>query len=179
MSDFYDDLADDYDAIFADWEASVQRQAQIIASLIAEAPILDVSAGLGTQAIGLALLGRSVLARDLSPALVNRGRREAARMGAALLGYEVADMRQCKHEDHGLFGSVIAFDNSLPHLLDDNDLTAALAAAFAALRPGGRYLASIRDYDTLAVERPAMDPPRLLGEEPTRRLVLGSVQPRH
>jgi SAM-dependent methyltransferase len=171
VRDFYDDLAADYDAIFADWKAGVHWQAQVIARLLPEDPILDISAGMGTQAIGLALIGHKVLARDLSPALVERGRQEAARMGATLLGFEVGDMRQSHAEDAGRFGSAIAFDNSLPHLLEDADLTAALSATFAALRPGGRFLASIRDYDRLALERPCMDPPRLLGVPPSRRLV--------
>jgi len=170
--DFYDALADDYELLFADWNASVVRQADVLAPLVGDGPILDVAAGLGTQAIGLALAGRAVLARDLSPRLVERGRAHAARLGAALLGYEVGDMRQARAEDRARFAAVIAFDNALPHLEDDDALVAALAAARAALAPGGVFVASVRDYDALAARRPAFDEPRLLGSAPSRRFVL-------
>lgn len=169
---FYDELAADYDAIFADWDASVRRQGQVLAALLGdvEGPILDVAAGMGTQALGLGLAGRQVVARDLSPALVERGRHEAVRLGA-VVGFEVADMRIARADDAGRFGAVIAMDNALPHLLTDQDLGATLAACRAALRPGGRFVASVRDYDTLVRTRPPFDEPRLLGPAPARRLV--------
>jgi glycine/sarcosine N-methyltransferase len=171
---FYDDLAADYDAIFLDWDASVRRQAGIIEPLLGLAvpdSILDVAAGMGTQSIGLALRGHSVLARDLSPALVERGRREAARLGASLT-FEVGDMRVAVAADAGRHAAVIAFDNALPHLDDDGALRDALAAARLALRSGGRFAASLRDYDALVATRPTMDPPRLFGDSPDRRVVL-------
>jgi SAM-dependent methyltransferase len=170
--DFYDELADDYELLFADWDASVRRQAQILLPLVGEGPILDVAAGLGTQAIGLALAGRAVVARDLSPRLVERGRAQAARLGATLVAYEVGDMRQACAADRARFGAVIALDNALPHLEGDDELVAALAAGKSALAPGGAFVASIRDYDALARERPAFDEPRLLGQAPARRFVL-------
>jgi len=51
---FYDALAPDYDAIFADWPASVARQGALLADLLADAPdpILDVACGMGTQTLG-------------------------------------------------------------------------------------------------------------------------------
>lgn len=79
---FYDDLAEDYTSIFADWDASMRRQADVVAELLgryfddATAPsatpadaaaagdaaagserlnVLDCACGVGTQAIGLAM----------------------------------------------------------------------------------------------------------------------------
>lgn len=173
VRDFYDDLAEEYHEIFADWDASVRRQGGILEKLLGDlggGTVLDVSAGMGTQAIGLALRGYTVKARDLSPGLVARGRREAARLGAKV-DFEVADMREPRASDAGRFAAVIAFDNALPHL-DEAGLRSALRNARAALRPGGRFLASIRDYDTLSAERPSLDPPRLIGTLPDRRMVL-------
>ncbi|HVS12519.1 MAG TPA: class I SAM-dependent methyltransferase [Thermoanaerobaculia bacterium] len=182
MSDpraFYDDLAEDYERIYADWDASVRGQGALIERWLregddaarADAPlrVLDVACGMGTQAIGLALRGHAVIARDLSPKLVERAREAAARLGASLdLG--TADMREPAPGTG--FDAVIALDNALPHLDTDDDLQRALRAARDALRPGGRYLASIRDYDRLADERPTLEPPRVLGEGASRRIVL-------
>jgi glycine/sarcosine N-methyltransferase len=169
---FYDELAADYDAIFADWDASVRRQGKVLAALLSdvEGPILDVTSGMGTQAIGLALAGRQVIARDLSPALIERGRREAVRLGA-VVDFAVGDMRIAHADDAERFGAVIAMDNALPHLLTDQELRAALAACRAALRPDGRFIASLRDYDSLARTQPPLDEPQLLGTAPARRLV--------
>jgi len=172
VRDFYDDLAGEYDAIYDDWDASIRRQAGIIKPLLKDANIvLDISAGMGTQAIGLALLGISVVARDLSPRLIARGCKEAARLGASL-EFQVGNMLEAWPADAGQFSAVIAFDNSLPHLENDAELRLALKAAKLALRPGGQFLASIRDYDSIIRFRPAGDPAREMGKSPTRRKVL-------
>jgi hypothetical protein len=42
-----------------------------------------------------------------------------------------------------------AFDNSLAHLLDDNNLFAAFQQFLMVLRLSGVFLCSIRDYDTV------------------------------
>lgn len=167
---FYDELADDYTGIFADWEASVRRQGELLDRLLPPGPVLDVAAGLGTQSIGLALRGRDVVARDLSPRLVDRGRKEAHRLGVPI-DYDVGDMREGQAEE-ARFAAVICFDNALPHLQTDDEIVRAFRAALHALAPDGVYAASIRDYDALATERPAMDPhPRLHGTKPDRRIV--------
>ena len=70
---FYDELSPFYHLIFQDWETSIERQADIIDGIIKSewgdnaSSILDVSCGIGTQAIGLAKLGYKVEASDLSP----------------------------------------------------------------------------------------------------------------
>jgi hypothetical protein len=65
--DFYDSLADEYEGIFADWDASIRSQAEVIGRLLGATPdpVLDIAAGMGTQSIGLALRGHRVVARDL------------------------------------------------------------------------------------------------------------------
>src|SRR3712207_9386386 len=87
---FYDRLASDYHLIFADWKQAVLRQGQILDALIrAEVSqpvqsVLDCSCGIGTQAIGLALRAYRVHATDLSPAAVERARREATSFGVEI-----------------------------------------------------------------------------------------------
>ena len=81
VAHFYDELADDYHLIYADWEASIRRQGDALDALIGQdrAVVLDCSCGIGTQAIGLALRGHRVTGTDLSPRAAARAAREATR----------------------------------------------------------------------------------------------------
>jgi SAM-dependent methyltransferase len=170
---FYDGLAADYHLLFEDWPQAVRRQGGVLDRLLREPlgdrplTVLDCCCGIGTQAIGLALLGQRVHATDLSPEAVGRAAREAARFGVSLtLG--VADVRALPDHVQGAFDAAIACDNSLPHLLTDDDLRRGVAGMAGALRSGGLFLASTRDYDTLARERPAATPVRVLAGLPRR-----------
>ncbi len=171
--DFYDALASDYHLIFDDWGAAILRQSAVIHRLLGSQRrrVLDVACGMGTQAIGLIQLGHAVVARDLSSALVKRARVEAHRLGTTL-DISVGDMRLAVAADRSAFDAVIAFDNALAHLETDAELFAALKAAHDALRPGGRLLASVRDYDDLVRKKPVCDPPRRLGSGDNERVVL-------
>ena len=148
---FYASLAPLYHLIYPDWEKSMERQAQMLDSVIREvwgsvSTVLDVSCGIGTQAIGLARSGYRVTASDLSPEAVERAKREAAARGVAI-AFSVADMRQA-HTHHGSpFDVVMSCDNSVPHLLTDDDILAAFRQFHACTRPGGGCVITVRDYE--------------------------------
>ena len=83
---FYDRLARNYHLIFEDWDASMKRQAAALGAILERecgAPsalrILDCACGIGTQTLGWASLGFTVIACDLSPASVEWTRVEAAK----------------------------------------------------------------------------------------------------
>jgi SAM-dependent methyltransferase len=152
VGDFYDRLAPFYHLIFADWEASIQRQAEALHGLIREAwgtdarRILDVACGIGTQALGLAGRGYAVTAADLSAGAVKRAQREAQQRRLDI-AVHVTDMRRADKIPGGPFDVAIACDNSVPHLLTDEDTLAAFTAMWQSLRPGGGVLLTVRDYD--------------------------------
>lgn len=174
---FYDDLSGDYDLIFEDWDASIRRQSNILNKLIRnyfnqpfrELKLLDCSCGIGTQAIGLALLGYDVHATDLSPSAISRAKKEAYRLGANLT-FGVADFRSLK-EVSEKFNVLISCDNSLPHLLNDDDLNKALRNIWDKLESGGLFLASIRDYDQLLKEKPRATIPVAYDDHKGKRIV--------
>ena len=98
-----------------------------------------------------------------------RAEREAATRDASL-SFGVADMRALASQVDGEFDVVLACDNALPHLLEDDDLRQAVDNMFAKLRPGGLFLASIRDYDRLVQERPRGEGPRVVDGIRGRRI---------
>lgn len=121
--------------------------------------MLDCSCGIGTQAIGLALRGHRVTGTDISPRAAARAAREAARRSLSLRT-AAADMRRLPFTD-GQFDTVVCADNSLPHLLTEQEVNAALAEMRRVLRPGGQLLLSTRPYDDLLRDRPAATPPQV------------------
>ncbi len=174
-ADFYDDLAEDYHLIFADWNATIARQAEVITGLLRaehgllSGRVLDASCGIGTQALGLAAREFEVTASDISAVSVRRCAREAASRGLSITT-AVADVRVLDVPNAGEFDVALSFDNALPHLLDDDALTTACVALRRVLRPGGVLLASIRDYDAIVQQRPSGDPPRSFPTELGERI---------
>ena len=150
MRDFYDKTARLHHLIFQDWDKSIERQAGQLASIIKErwkgaSTILDVSCGIGTQAIGLAKKGFIVTASDLSKGAVERAKTEAEHRGVEI-DFSVCDMRAAHDYHQRQFDVVLSADNSITHLLTDDDLLAALRQMFACTRPGGGCVLTVRDY---------------------------------
>lgn len=149
---FYNAFAPFYDLVYPDWEWSMARQADQLDQLIRDQwgkgvlTLLDAACGIGTQALGLANLGYSVAASDLSEIEIARARKEAE---ARELPIEtaVADMRDLSAWGTRCFDVVIACDNAIPHLLSDDDIRTAFAQFHAHTRPGGGCLISVRDYE--------------------------------
>lgn len=162
---FYDELADRYDLLYADWQASTARQARALDALLTAAlgpgphRVLDSACGIGTQALGLAALGHRVTGTDLSPGSVTRAAREAAARGLAL-PVAAADMRALPFPD-GSYDAVVCADNALPHLLTAAQVRAALAEMLRVLRPGGLLLLSTRPYGELREARPQSEAPHV------------------
>lgn len=173
---FYDSLAEHYHLIFEDWDRSIARQADIFQALLESRlgppplKLLDCACGIGTQTIGLARLGHAVAASDVSSAALRRAERETARRGLQVK-FHLADMRTISSLPYSDFDAVLAADNSLPHLLSDDDLTQALMSISALIRPGGAFVATIRDYDELLQTRPAFHGPFFFSDNGRRRIV--------
>ena len=176
---FYDTAAADYHLIFRDWLQAQEEQGRLLDRLIrtyidaAQFPlsVLDCTCGIGTQAIGLAKQdGYLIHASDISPQALARAKREAEQAGVRIT-FEVADMRTLSKTITEQFDVVIAFDNAIPHLLTDEDLSLAVQELRAKTRAGGLFLASIRDYDALLEERPQLVSPRLIATESGMRVL--------
>jgi SAM-dependent methyltransferase len=152
MTDFYDRITPFHHLIFEDWDRSIERQAEQLAGIIRDhwgadtRSILDVSCGIGTQALGLAVRGHCVTASDLSARAVERARTEAQTRCLGI-DFSVCDMRAA-YDHHGRqFDVVISCDNPIPHLLTDDEILLALRQMHACTRPGGGCLLTVRDYD--------------------------------
>ena len=150
VAEFYDALAPWYHLVYRDWEATIAQQGDALAALLAAEwgdgvrRLLDVTMGVGTQALGLAARGYQVIGSDLSASSVRRAGAEATRRGLTLRGY-VADVRALPARP-GSADAVLACDNALPHLLSEDEIQVALGECLQCLRPGGGCVISLRDY---------------------------------
>ena len=161
---FYDNMASQYDKLFFDWQATTREQALILDRIFRDrgfdrrARVLDCACGIGTQAIGLAALGYPVTASDISEGELAEARARAAKNGVEIR-FARADFCALSESFAEAFDILIAMDNALPHMLTAAALARAVNSIVAQLRPGGIFVASIRDYDSLLQIKPPYSPP--------------------
>lgn len=116
---------------------------RVVAAVVAagragpEMSVVDLGAGSGQLSIPFARLARSVLAVDISPAMI-----ELLRANAAAAGVDNVEARVGPIESIDLpAGSVdLVVSNYALHHLRDPDKAAALRSAAGWLRPGGRVV---------------------------------------
>ena len=161
---FYDNMASQYDKLFLDWQATTQEQAVILDRIFQDygfdrsAHVLDCACGIGTQAIGLAALSYRVTASDISDGELAEARKRAEKQDVDIR-FEHADFCTLSETFSEQFDIVIAMDNALPHMLTEEALDKAVKSIVSRIRPGGIFVASIRDYDSLLLSKPPYSPP--------------------
>ena len=149
---YYNQLAPYYKFIYADWEKSLRSQAAALNSVIREyfgdqiSTVLDAACGIGTQCIGLAELGYKVTGSDLSSGAIKLAKEEAQTRDLPI-DFSVVDMRQVWEYHQRQFDIVLACDNSIPHLLNEEEILQVFKGFFLTTKEGGGCLISVRDYD--------------------------------
>lgn len=161
---FYDNLASEYDKLFLDWQSTVKEQGLILDKIFRDngfhntAKILDCACGIGTQAIGLAVLGYNVTASDISDGELKEARERAIKNNVEI-SFKHADFCDLQKTFKKQFDIVIAMDNALPHMLSKSSLETAIKSITNQMATGGIFVASIRDYDVLLLDKPPYSPP--------------------
>jgi len=163
---FYDSVNSIYDSLFPNWRRMVFDQDAWLGPLIERGPegsealrILDVNAGIGTQAIALALRGHLVTALDRSLPALARARVEAAEYFGVLIDCCVADMRDLTCISDQRFDVAVSMGNSLCVLQTFEEQVLALTQVRQKLRRGGRFFVGIRDYRMAIRDRTSFDGP--------------------
>jgi SAM-dependent methyltransferase len=144
--------------------------------------VLDAACGSGGHALALARWGYDVAGADASPVMIELAQQKAAQAGLdvpfvvsdlAALGSkpglqasaglrsphpgdrpEAPVQESAANAKHALYDAVLCLGNSLPHLLTQEDLVAALRGMAGVLRPGGLLLLQNLNYDLRWVRQP-------------------------
>jgi SAM-dependent methyltransferase len=160
---FYDRLAPYYHLLYGDWEASVAKQGDALVRLLTQCgiragdPVLDAACGIGTQSIGLLRHGYELTASDISAGAVHRLNLELNKRGLHARS-QVDDLRSLGQIASESMAAVLACDNSIPHLLRDEQLLQCFSSCFRCLRPGGIGVFSVRDYAAIPRISPDVRP---------------------
>ncbi len=170
-TDFYDALAPMFD-VMTDWEARLAAEGPFLAARLQEAgarTVLDAACGSGGHVLWLARQGYRVVGADVSPVMIEIARRKAADAGLDV-PFAVTTFRHLPSAISHLpsaishlpsaishlptaishqpsFDAVLCLGNSLPHLLTQADLIAALRGMADVLRPGGLLVLQNLNYD--------------------------------
>jgi SAM-dependent methyltransferase len=174
---FYDELAPYYHLLYGDWENAIVTQGAALATLLREGgvergqPVLDAACGIGTQTIGLLAHGYQVTASDVSPGAIQRLDSELSRRKLEANVF-VDDVRSLVGTASESMAAVLACDNSIPHLLSDEEILKAFRSCYRCLRPGGIAIFSVRDYATIERKSPDVRPYGLRYEEDNRLLAV-------
>ncbi len=155
ITDFYDALAPMFD-VMTDWDARLAGEGPFLRSQLEAAGarrVLDAACGSGGHALWLAQQGYAAAGTDASPVMIALAKQKAAALGLDV-AFEVANLAPPPLAGEGLgvgsgqeFDAVLCLGNSLPHLLTQADLVAALQGMAHSLRSGGLLILQNLNYD--------------------------------
>jgi len=150
-TDFYDALAPMFD-VMTDWEARLAAEGPFLQSVLAEAgakQVLDAACGSGGHALWLARQGYFVAGADVSPVMIALAQQKAAAAGlnVPFAVSDLANLQPANLEPSTAYDAVLCLGNSLPHLLTQAELVAALREMAGVLRPGGVLVLQNLNYD--------------------------------
>jgi glycine/sarcosine N-methyltransferase len=146
----YDDFSADYDR-FVNWPSRLAAELPFLEQQlqgVGARRVLDAACGTGMHAIALAQRGYEVVGADLSPAMIERARANAAAAGVQVR-FTVAGFGQLSTLVGTGFDALLCLGNSLPHLLTPEDMAMAFFDFAVCLRPGGLALIQNRNFDAV------------------------------
>lgn len=144
---FYEDIAEQYDQITGQAVRAAPAEA-FLKELRRRHPFataLDVACGTGLHVEILARMGVAATGADISPAMLDKARQRFAAAGvdAPLIA---APMQEIASRAEGPFDLVLCLGNSLPHLLENADLDAALTGFAELLADDGLLVLQLLNY---------------------------------
>jgi ubiquinone/menaquinone biosynthesis C-methylase UbiE len=146
--DFYNQLADEYGELTgeAGRMAGVRAFVGRIMADWAPRSMLDVACGTGLFALEFARQGVAVTGADISEGMLDRARQNARTQGVDVSWLHAPMQELEAHLAANTFDLIICMGNSIPHLLDSNDLYQTVRTFRQHLSPGGRAVIHLLNY---------------------------------
>jgi glycine/sarcosine N-methyltransferase len=144
----YDKMAEEYDRMTR-FQERLTTERTLLEPWVGDPDVrtvLDAACGTGLHSIVLAGMGKKVTGADLSSGMLAQARRHA-REQKAQVRFVHAGFGILHKKAPGPFDAVLCLGNSLPHLLTRGSLVKALLDFHRILKPGGRLLLQLINYD--------------------------------
>ena len=147
---FYDELAAEYDGITdqAQRSTAAGEFVEQLTSRYAIRSAVDVACGTGLYSLILAKLGVDTIGADISAKMLQQADKRSRHAGLDVQWLE-ASMQELDSHLPAKCDAVLCMGNSLPHLLDDEGLHAALGAFRRSLNPGGVLAIHLLNYERI------------------------------
>jgi glycine/sarcosine N-methyltransferase len=148
--DLWETLSEEYDR-FVNWEQRLAGEMPFLEEALARVGarrVLDAACGTGHHAIALATKGYQAVGTDISAGMIRRARENAAQAGAAVAFFQapLGSLHQTIEEP---FDAVLCLGNSLPSLLSEDAVRAALVDMAELLVRGGLLIVQNLNYDRI------------------------------
>ena len=121
--------------------------------------VLDAACSTGMHAIELARRGYAVSGADLSAGMIAMAVANA-RQASVHVDFHTAGFGELRSW-FSEYDALLCLGNSLPHLLTEADLNAALEDFAACLRPGGLLMIQNRNFDAVLARSERWMPPEV------------------
>lgn len=131
------------------WPQRIEREWPMLSRVLEAGPsrrVLDLGCGPGEHSRRLAAAGFEVVGVDASEAMLEQARSEPVPEN---LRFIQGDLRDVPAVTEGSFGGAICLGNTLPHLLDRDDLQRMARGLRERLLPGAPFLLQILNYDRI------------------------------
>ncbi len=145
----YNEIADLYDLLSEGDDGSVYFRLyveKVLKTLPKESVVLDSSCGTGDHAIWLARQGYRVFASDISDGMIAVAS-EKAKKEKLSISFFRSSWEELPEKTDEQFDMILCPGNSLSHMHDMDMLIRSFRAVRKVLKPGGKYLFDLRNWE--------------------------------
>lgn len=149
---FYSSISTYYSEIFPFNPSQIDFMEKMMGSLQGKS-ILDVGCASGELAYHLAEKGARVTAIDLNKNLLSAARDKRSHENVTYMWANMLHIARLF--GRAKFDEVVCFGNTLVHLMNPMQMRDFFSGVLTVLKPGGKFMLQILNYDKIFSERPA------------------------
>lgn len=144
---FYNEISGIYEKMI-DFEKNLELRVAAYKKIFPQkGKVIDIGCGVGLDSIALALNGHEVVSCDISPNMINEAKINAEKYGVNIDAVENS-FQTISKKFFGEFDYVVSVGNTIAHL-KPGELKNAVNKIYKLLKPGGKTLIHILNYDLI------------------------------